>query len=150
MVAKVVHSLKMRFENRWGIFLALTAGILVTKGYFAPQNETNSVTIMVVSVIFLFTTWKILEKFKNTDISQESNLSEEIELLFVFVISLSVFIQFTGGYNSKFYPLNFAMAAFLGAFYQPMVSIPAFLLQVGIEILSSRYSISSPLIREYL
>ncbi len=116
---------------------------MVALGWFAPGQETTALSLLAVSGLFFAAILKIVERFKGAlpeQLRRERGVALDLEMLFLFVVATAVFVQFTGGTHSKFYPVNYALAAFMAAFYPPTVSLPALLLQIGLELLASRYT----------
>ncbi|MBU1238636.1 sensor domain-containing diguanylate cyclase, partial [Myxococcota bacterium] len=142
MVEKVIHTLKLGMGHWWGLFLAVAAGFMVALGWFAPGSQTSAMTLMAVSFLGIATAYKVIARLKSTHDPDHTDgtIAIDLELMFLFVVALAVFIQFTGGTHSHFYPLNYALAAFMAAFHHPSVSIPALLLQIGLEFLGSRHT----------
>jgi diguanylate cyclase (GGDEF)-like protein len=142
-MTKVIYKIKTGFEQWWGLLLAIFTGTLVSYGYFSPKSDGSFLMLIVLSLLSFGLLLKIISKFKTEKtkqiIKKNKLMFHELELSLLFVVSISVMIQYTGGTNSHFYPINYVLAAFLAAFYNPFVAIPSILIQIGLELLSSRF-----------
>jgi diguanylate cyclase (GGDEF)-like protein len=145
MVEKVIHRFKLGMGNYWGVFMVIAASAMVTLGYFSPSSETTAFTVMAVAMLSFATVWKLISRLKDSPIKSslpDKSIGSDLEMVFLFVVAFSVFIQFTGGGRSLFFPIIYALTAFLGAFFHPTISLPALLLAITLDVAGARYAIA--------
>ncbi|MDA3862512.1 MAG: diguanylate cyclase [Deltaproteobacteria bacterium] len=124
--------------------ISLSTGVLLFAGYIKPNRERNLFAITILAVLAFALTVKIFDKWKSNLIGVKNNrrakLVDELEFVLLLVMGNAVLIQYTGGHQSYLFPVNYAISAYLAAFFSMSVSMAGLLLQLGIIFASSRFS----------
>ncbi|MBU1218597.1 diguanylate cyclase [Myxococcota bacterium] len=140
MTTKVISRLKNGIENRWVFLTTLTVASFFLMGQF--KHASAALTIILTAILGVTVIYKLFSRFRVPAVSTTSFL-QELETGLLFTVVAAIVIQFTGGEKSAFHPINYALAAFLAAYFSASVGISCLLVMIFLEFASMKLATAS-------
>jgi hypothetical protein len=134
-------------KTGWSAFLITGIAAMLGLGLFRPHGERGLWVTLAGAALGITLIGRVLTKLflrpVRTDVMPEkSRFFAELEIVLLLVLSVSVFLQATGGALSPWHALSYWLALVLAAFVRPSVSFLAAALLFGLEWLHARQGTS--------
>ncbi|MBU1243326.1 diguanylate cyclase [Myxococcota bacterium] len=127
----------------WSAFLITGIAGMLSLGLFRPQGErglwvTLAGAALGVTLLGRVLTRLFLRPVRPDVIPEKTRFLAELEIVLLMVLSVSVFLQATGGAISPWHALSYWLMLVLAAFVRPSVSMLAAALLFGLEWMHAR------------
>ncbi|MBA4358130.1 MAG: hypothetical protein C0405_10445, partial [Desulfovibrio sp.] len=131
----------------WSAVLITGIVAMLATGLFRPQGErglwvTLAGAALGITLIGRVLTRLFLHPVRPDVVPEKSRFLGELEIVLLMVLSVSVFLQATGGALSPWHALAYWLMLVLAAFVRPSVSLLAAALMFGLEWLHARQGLS--------